>query len=70
MTVGPGKYDDVCTQVREQTDAHFVIVIVGGGSRGSGFSVQTDNPTMLESLPSLLESIARQIRDDVHRDMQ
>lgn len=42
MPLGPGKYDDVCTYVREETEASAAIVIVVGGKHGPGFSVQSD----------------------------
>jgi len=65
MTIGPGKYDDLCTAVREETNAAGVIVIVIGGTRGHGFSCQADLDTTRQ-LPDLLESLARQIRADVN----
>lgn len=41
MAFGPGKYDDVTTYVRQQTEAKDgVIVIVLGGNKGAGTSVQ------------------------------
>lgn len=38
MPVGPGKYDDVATRVRELTGAEAVALIVVGGVKGTGFS--------------------------------
>lgn len=65
MPIGPGKYDDLCTLVRERAGMAAkgggVIVIVMGGNRGSGFSCQADLATTL-ALPELLESVAAQIR--------
>lgn len=66
MALGPGKYDDICTTVREHVgigDKGGVIVIVLGGNRGNGFACQADLATT-SALPDLLESIARQIRQD------
>jgi hypothetical protein len=63
MTIGPGKYDDVCTIVREETDATVAIVIVVGGSRGDGFSVQTSDLSLMARLPDVLETIAKQVRE-------
>jgi len=66
MTLGPGKYDDICTLVRravgltDQSEGG-AIVIVFGGARGAGFSCQADYATTLV-LPDILENIARQIR--------
>lgn len=65
MAIGPGKYDDLCTYVREQvgiTNGGGVIVIVVGGNRGSGFACQSDINTTL-ALPDVLESVAKQIRE-------
>jgi hypothetical protein len=61
MTFGPGKYDDLCTEVREKANARGAIVIVIGGERGNGFSCQGDLVT-LSRLPDVLESLAVQIR--------
>jgi len=64
MAWGPGKYDDLCTRVREEAKADAAIVIVINGANGSGFSVQTDNPLLLAKLPELLEHMARELRVD------
>lgn len=61
MTEGPGRYDDLCTIVREKANAAAALVIVLGGDRGSGFSMQAlDIPA--SDIADLLESVARQIR--------
>ena len=69
MSLGPGKYDDLCTLARrragiEDHQPGGVIVIVLGGNKGNGFSCQADLETT-SLLPDMLESIARQIRGDV-----
>lgn len=64
--IGPGKYDDLCTEVRERTKATGVILLVMGGEHGGGFSCQTDLATTL-LLPDILEDIARTIRADMER---
>lgn len=63
MALGPGRYDDLCTYVREQAEAEGAIIIVIGGKDGAGFSCQADLSTMAV-LPELLETIAKQIRAD------
>lgn len=68
MAWGPGKYDHLCTLVREKvgmvdTSPGGVVVVVFGGDKGHGFSVQADLQTTL-ALPDILESIAKQIRQD------
>lgn len=66
MAIGPGKYDDACSRVREEVglsegDGGGVVLIVIGGHRGSGFSCQADLATTL-ALPDILENMAKQIR--------
>jgi hypothetical protein len=61
--IGPGRYDDLCTLVRDKSNAAGAIVIVIDGTHGSGFSCQC-GPDLLLALPDILESIARQIRRD------
>jgi hypothetical protein len=40
MPSGPGKYDDLCTQVRDAADARVAFVLIIGGDSGSGFALQ------------------------------
>ncbi len=60
--IGPGKYDDVCTSVREQLLADGVILIVFGGVRGPGFSGQLP-PHLSVAIPDILRSVANQIEN-------
>jgi methylmalonyl-CoA mutase cobalamin-binding subunit len=60
----PGKYDTLCTEVREKAHAVGAVVIILGGNRGHGFSVQVP-PDALFSLPDMLETMAREIRKDL-----
>ena len=62
MPIGPGKYDDLCTYVREASHAQGAIVIILNGDRGAGFSVQADRSMSQLVLSDLLEELARQIR--------
>ncbi len=64
MALGPGKYDDLATLVRDGAKAEGVIVIVLGGSKGSGFSVQAPDVVMAQ-LPELLRTMA----DNIERDL-
>lgn len=61
--IGPGKYDDICTEVREKVEADGAIVIIFGGNQGNGFSCQTTLP-VLAQLPEMLRNIADQIEAD------
>lgn len=65
MAQGPGRYDDLCTYVRERAQAEAAIVIVLGGRHGAGFSVQVEGPRAEEvaaRLPGILESMAAAMR--------
>jgi hypothetical protein len=64
MTIGPGRYDEICTIVREDTSADLAIVIIVGGKNGDGFSCQTIDPMIMERIPEMLETVAEQIRKD------
>jgi len=68
MTIGPGKYNDVCTYVRKRTRARAVILLVLEGSSGEGFEVQTADPMLLLRLPQLLREIAESIEADALND--
>lgn len=63
MPVGPGIYDDLCTKAREESDADVTILIIMGGNRGSGFSVQARDEKIMKFVPSMLEIIAEEIRN-------
>ncbi len=64
MPVGPGRYDQETTRVRESLQAAGVILIVIEGKHGSGFSCQAPAGTVL-TVPELLEDVARKIRGDL-----
>jgi len=66
MPIGPGKYDNECTEVREKLKAKGVVLLVAGGERGSGFSVQADLLATM-ALPNVLEDMAKQIRADMNK---
>lgn len=68
MALGPGKYDALCTYVRETAQAEGAAVIVWGGIEGVGFSVQA-SVEQLNKLPAILRSMADTIeghKGDVH----
>jgi hypothetical protein len=62
----PGKYDNICTLVRESSNAEGVIVIIFNGDCGSGFSVQCVEGLNLE-IPIILEKVADDIRKENER---
>lgn len=64
MPLGPGKYDAICTVVREETNAQAAIVIIIGGNKGTGFSCQSAGGP-LQDLPEILETVARQMRESM-----
>lgn len=66
MSVGPGEYDHLCTQVREQANAQGAIVIIIEGEKGTGFSIQAPLNVILK-LPAILDDVAHQIRSDMNK---
>ena len=61
--MGPGKYDDLCAIVREKAGASAVAIIVFGGNKGGGFSVQAPMAFTL-----LLPGILREMADSIEKD--
>jgi hypothetical protein len=59
--MGPGKYDALATKAREEAMAAAVLLIVIGGNKGSGFSVQTADLIVLAALPAILRDLANDI---------
>lgn len=70
MAEGPGKYDYLATYVRMKAMAEGVVVIVGGGLHGDGFSVQVTGATLErqiarhDQLVHVLRAVADQIEAD------
>jgi hypothetical protein len=65
MPIGPGKYDHLCTYVREATQASTAIVIVIGGNNGSGFSIQSLVQLPPDVVANLLDQVSKEIRDSM-----
>lgn len=68
MPIGPGKYDDTCTEVRLKHDAAFVLLAIVEGNLGQGFSVQMDmsrttDPNWEKNVVKMLRDIADQIEE-------
>jgi hypothetical protein len=68
MAVGKGKYDDLCTYVREQAKAGGACIMVLGGDAGWGFSIQAPAPALLD-LAKLLRHMADTIERDLPKDL-
>lgn len=64
--IGPGVYDNECTEVRLGTEAEGVILLVFGGRVGNGFSVQGPLEFHLR-IPALLRAMADQIERDFQK---
>lgn len=60
MPLGPGKYDDLATYVREKAQASGAMVMIFGGNKGAGFAIQA-SPEVTMNLPELLRYIAEEI---------
>lgn len=66
MANGPGKYDDIATKVRKETEADGVVIVIINGKKGSGFSAQLPAHIQI-TLPQNLRSIADQIEEGIPR---
>ena len=62
--MGPGKYDDEVAVLMKSTNAALITLIVVGGEKGEGFSIQTSSPVLLKILPNMLRNMADQIEND------
>lgn len=60
MSEEPGKYDDVCTFVRDLTFAQGAVLLILGGEHGNGFSVQCPKESLMQ-LPAIFREVADQI---------
>lgn len=72
MPIGPGKYDDLCTRARDAAKAKMAVLVIVGGEKGDGFSVQvqahpSDPLTDPRALVNLLRNMADQIQQDINR---
>jgi hypothetical protein len=63
-TNGPGKYDDLATEVRTKARAEGVLVLIFGGVHGNGFSAQLSTELLLV-VPSVLREAADQIERQI-----
>jgi hypothetical protein len=57
-----GKYDLECEFMRDQLEADLVLLVVMDGKLGSGFSVTTTDQRYIDSIPDILEMMAKDIR--------
>jgi len=64
VSIGPGKYDDEATIIRSALEAQGVILLVLGGTKGSGCAVQMTRVGYLLELAPMLEKLALEMRRD------
>jgi hypothetical protein len=70
MATGPGKYDDELTKAREPAGADIGCLILIGGKRGDGFSLQMkvrdnkDGPAAARAFAAIMRDLA----DSLDRD--
>ncbi len=62
MPVGPGKFDLLCTYVREKATAEAAAVVIISAKEGAGFSVQCP-----PELSPLLANTFRHVADEIER---
>ncbi len=56
----PGKYDDLCAELREKTQAPVCLLIVVNGNKGTGFSALMPD-VAADYVPAILRDVANQI---------
>jgi hypothetical protein len=61
--IGPGKYDELCLQIKESTQARGVLLVVLDGNQGSGAPCKMD-----AAVVSILPNFLRQVADEMERD--
>jgi hypothetical protein len=69
MTIGPGKYDDLCTEARKKAEANGAVLLIFDGNKGSGFAVQA-TAFMLTKIPDLLRTIANEAESALKKDFK
>lgn len=69
MALGGGRYDEECIKLRTSVHAEGVAVLVFGGDRGSGFTVQL-SPDLLCQLPQILRDLADHIEQEREQILQ
>jgi len=68
--IGPGRYNEECTELRERLQASGIILAVVGGSKGNGFSLQFVAGPETAAMPAILRRIAEQIEKDLSPNPQ
>lgn len=58
---GPGKYDAQCAKALLETDAYAVLMVVVGGNKGHGFSVNSRDRSIVLNISTLLREVADEI---------
>ena len=64
MVVGPGKYDDLCNQIREEQAADGVFLLIANGEKGSGISCNM-LASVARELPPVLRDVASSIEEEI-----
>jgi hypothetical protein len=60
--IGPGKYDDICTEIRERLGAQGVVLVVLNGTRGHGVSQQVmAKPETVKPLMAALAGMLNEV---------
>ena len=67
--LGPGKYDELCTEAREKANSLGAVLLIFDGEKGWGFSVQMP-PSLMADLPKLLREMADIVERDLPRDFR
>lgn len=68
---GQGRYDPECSGMLVQTSADVLLLVVLGGSKGSGFSMSV-NVRKVQTVPALEKIVAalRSAADQIEKDLR
>lgn len=67
MPTGPGRYDDLCLAAMAAAGAHTAMLVIVGGVRGEGFSLNSTDRAAVHRLPAALRAIADSIEADLKK---
>lgn len=68
LMLGPGIYDSLTEEVKTRTGAKGIVLLVLGGTCGTGMSVKADLPTHLK-LPAILRILADKLDSEIRDDL-
>jgi hypothetical protein len=63
---GPGKYDDLCKQIKDSTKAKGLLLVILDGDRGTGASCKMDFE-IVKQMPNILRAVADEMEQGTNQ---